>query len=462
MKLALRLLRDLGALDDEDRITEKGRRLLQLPLHPRQACLLETANADGGADFGAALCAMLSEGYRAQGAVEDTVTAVVKSNRNLPRRLLQVYQQLQRQQKLARNDATNPKAQLGKWALSGYPDRLCRVDAQGEGRMVGGRGVQITDYRGKTEYVVALDVSERGHNRQAAKVDAALQVTFEQIEEVLPIEVRDGAIYDSKKDLVRGMRTWRFHDLVLQEQPTERPDDAACGAVLASVAANQFDVLFRPDKDAARLRDRVLFAAKYVDDPDWPDFSYTGICQHLPQALYGKRKLEDVRKLNWRDLFMTLLSWPQQQLLDQIAPSHIEVPSGSRVALDYSQVDEAAGAPILAVRLQEMFGQTETPRVGRGQVPVLLHLLAPNMRPVQVTQDLENFWNNTYTEVRKELRQRYLKHSWPEDPGPLRRFAAQKNKTENRKILFRTKSVNPPGSRQPQRHRTTTTPCRSC
>lgn len=412
---SLNLLRDLGALEQDGRINDKGKRLLQLPLHPRQACLLETAAADGGGTAGAALCAILAEGFRTKGLIQDTVTDLIDGTRRVPRRLQQVFHQLLRQTRGMTRSEDSEK-HLGKWALSGFPDRLCCIDEKGEGRMVGGRGVVIAEPRHAGRYVVALDVSERGHNRQAAKVDLWLSVSFAEIEAVLSLQVIEGATFDTQKAMVRGLRTWQFRDLVLKTQPIEKPDDAACGQILAEVASQQFDVLFRPDKDAARLRDRVLFAAKYSKDPDWPDLSHAGICARLPEALFGKRRLDDVRRINWLELFQSWLTWPQQQELNALAPSHIEVPSGSRIALDYSQVDQATGAPILAVRLQEMFGQAQTPTVARGAVRLLIHLLAPNMRPCQVTQDLESFWNNTYAEVRKELRQRYPKHAWPEDP----------------------------------------------
>jgi ATP-dependent helicase HrpB len=372
--------------------------------------LLQAATEDGQAKQGAALCAILSEGFRPTGKLTDAVDALTQGDPRLPKRLHQVMKQLLG--KRDHDDGQTKPLNLGQWALSGFPDRLCRINHKGEGRMVGGRGVQLGETaRNETEYIVAVEVSERGIHRTAAKVDLYLPVTFEDIEATLPVKVKETATYDQQKEMVRGQRSWEFHDLILKTEATAKPDEAACAQILAEVAEAQFDTLYRPDKDAARLQQRILFAAAFVDDPDWPDFTAHGICQRLPEALYGKRKIDDVRRLNWHDLFRTWLSWPQQQKLDQIAPAHIDVPSGSRIALDYS-----AEVPVLAVRLQEMFGQAETPTVAKGKVAVLMHLLAPNMRPCQVTQDLRNFWNTTYAEVRKELRQRYPKHSWPEDP----------------------------------------------
>ena len=135
------------------------------------------------------------------------------------------------------------------------------------------------------------------------------------------------------------------------------------------------------------------------------------------------RRFDDLRRLDWQNALLSRLPWPLRQTLDKEVPERLTVPSGSRIAIDYGPAFQAAGFPVLAVRLQEMFGLAETPKLARGRVPILLHLLAPNMRPCQVTRDLKSFWDNTYEQVRKELRQRYPKHSWPENPWeaqPLR------------------------------------------
>ncbi|NUR20456.1 MAG: ATP-dependent helicase HrpB, partial [Gemmatimonadaceae bacterium] len=132
----------------------------------------------------------------------------------------------------------------------------------------------------------------------------------------------------------------------------------------------------------------------------------------LAPHLHGMRRLDDLRRLDLGALLLDRLGWKRRAELDAIAPTHVEVPSGSRIPVDYSD----AGAPVLAVRLQEMFGLTETPRVGGGRVPLTLHLLSPAHRPVQVTRDLAGFWRTGYFDVRKDLRGRYPKHHWPDDP----------------------------------------------
>jgi ATP-dependent helicase HrpB len=170
-----------------------------------------------------------------------------------------------------------------------------------------------------------------------------------------------------------------------------------------------------PWSDAAiRLRQRIAFVARH--EPGWPDVSDNALDARLDEwlapALAGARRLSDIDRIDLTATVASLLDWRQRTALDSAAPTHMEVPSGSRIPIDYSDPD----APVLAVRIQEVFGMTDSPRLLRGQVPLTLHLLSPAHRPVQVTRDLAGFWRTSYFDVRKDLRGRYPKHEWPEDP----------------------------------------------
>ena len=162
---------------------------------------------------------------------------------------------------------------------------------------------------------------------------------------------------------------------------------------------------------------RILFLNRLADASDkWPDVSDQGLLNTLEEwlapFLTGMSRKEHLQRLDLKGALSGLLSWHRQNRLDALAPTHITVPSGSRIPLDYA----AGDIPVLAVRLQEMFGAVDTPTIAGGKVPVMLHLLSPASRPVQVTRDLANFWENTYFEVRKDLRGRYPKHYWPDNP----------------------------------------------
>ena len=168
--------------------------------------------------------------------------------------------------------------------------------------------------------------------------------------------------------------------------------------------------------DAQQYRNRVRFLARVLTEEELPDLSDQALAAHLEQwlvpYLQGVRTLTQLARVNLLEPLKAMLSWRQQKLVDDEAPTHLRVPSGSRVALQYP----ADGDPFLAVKLQEMFGLAETPRVAHGRVPVLIHLLSPARRPIQVTADLRSFWNGAYKDVCKELRGRYPRHPWPDDP----------------------------------------------
>ena len=224
------------------------------------------------------------------------------------------------------------------------------------------------------------------------------------------------AVFLEEQGAVSGVHRSLYRDLVLAEKPSNKVAPESLAQCLAEQAAPQFERIFQPNKAARDFWFRLHFASKYMPEENWPDVSEAGLCARLPELCMGKRKLADLQKLDWHQVMSTGLSWKSRKVLDEQVPERLAVPSGSLVRIDYEPAFGDGGLPVLAVRLQEVFGWTETPTVVRGRVPILCHLLAPNMRPAQITRDLRGFWNQTYAEVRKELRQRYPKHSWPEDP----------------------------------------------
>jgi len=216
-----------------------------------------------------------------------------------------------------------------------------------------------------------------------------------------------------------------FDDLVIEETGSHIADDNRAAEVLAAAAAARWDRV-RPSADSAagKFLLRLKCLRCWVPHLEMPTFDDEALLAILPELCRVRRSLDDVRAAPWLDALRGRLSYAQLQTLDREAPERIEVPSGSLIELEY----EAGRPPILAARIQELFGLTETPRIAGGKVKVLLHLLAPNYRPQQVTDDLASFWKTGYVAVRKELRGRYPKHSWPDDPtaaeavrGPKRR-----------------------------------------
>jgi ATP-dependent helicase HrpB len=277
--------------------------------------------------------------------------------------------------------------------------------------MVGGRGVRLAASSAVQSAVLflAIDV-DRGTSEALAWQASAVE------REWLPAEhlsLRTEVEFDQGSRRVVARRRIYWEDLLLEETPAALPEGEEVGRLLATAAAEAFDAVFPWDDEAtADYVDRVRCLAQWLPELKLPALDEQGLQAVLPTVCRGCRSFDELRKAPWLAHLQGLLTSEQLQAVQREAPERILVPSGSRIKLQY----EPGKPPILAVRIQEIFGMLETPRIARGRVPVLLHLLAPNMRPQQVTDDLASFWRTTYHQVRKDLRRRYPKHAWPEDP----------------------------------------------
>jgi ATP-dependent helicase HrpB len=297
--------------------------------------------------------------------------------------------------------------------LAAFPDRLARRREAGSPRgvMVGGRGVRLAPSSGVTqpELFVCVEVD-------AGQAEALVRQASLARREWLPAEqvhVSVDAGFDPTAERVLARRRLRFEDLVLEETTAALPDEAETARVLAAAAAANLErVLPDADSSAGLYLTRVRCLGQWLPELGLPAFDEDQLRALLPGLCAGCRSFEDLREVGWLGAIQATLTHPQRQAVATEAPERLEVPSGSHIALRY----EVGRPPVLAVRIQEVFGLRETPRIARGRVRVLLHLLAPNYRPQQVTDDLASFWANTYPQVRRELRARYPKHAWPEDP----------------------------------------------
>lgn len=309
--------------------------------------------------------------------------------------------------------APSPDDALLQCVFAAYPDRLARRREPGSTKAVtvGGRGVRLAPTSGvsEPELFVCVDVDAGGTDsfvRQASGVER----------EWLPAErvsTRIEITFDEKTERLAARKVTRFGDLVLDELNAHIADESEAASVLARAAAERLEkVLPPPDSAAGAFRTRVRCLREWVPELELPAFEAADLREALESLCRNRRSLADVRNGPWLDFLRGCLTYQQLQAVENEAPEHLEVPSGSHIQLAY----EEGRPPVLAARIQEVFGLTETPTVGRGRRKVLLHLLAPNYRPQQVTEDLASFWRNGYPIVRKELRARYPKHSWPDDP----------------------------------------------
>jgi ATP-dependent helicase HrpB len=423
---ARRLLGQLGALDAEGRVTPHGRRLTRFALPPRLAHMVVRARELGAAATACELAALLSE--------RDLLPHDGRSDADLGLRLDLLRGTVERSD-VDRDALRRVRAEVHicRGSLEGagsgvdqvspgvllalaYPDRIGQRRPGEGGRYLlrNGQGAYLDRQAlAREEYLVAAELD--GQARES-RIYLAAPITLPEIEaHFANALVREDVLeWDDAARAVVGRRRRRLGALVLQEGPLPDPDPAEAARVVLEVVRRE-GIEGLPWSEAARQTRQRLGFLHHLD-PIWPDVSSEGLTLELEdwlgRRLEGVRRWDQLARLDLGELLLDRLPRDRRAAMSEWAPTHVEVPSGSRIPVDYSD----PSAPVLAVRLQELFGLTETPRVGRGRVPLTLHLLSPARRPVQVTRDLAGFWRTTYFEVRKDLKGRYPKHSWPDDP----------------------------------------------
>lgn len=452
MQRATDLLRQLGALDEADLVTRRGRLLAELPLHPRLghmvlgakerdlggvACLLAAlleardplARERPGVDIRRRLAWLLD--HRAD-ASSTTAGRLWEAGRQIGRRV--------GLDRLRIDDADCE--QSGLLLALAYPDRVAQRRGRGRFRMVNGRGAAVADDDPLADFpflAIGSLAGEMGDSRVFQAAPLAVDTVKTLFESALARRVRFG--WDSAAEAAVGRTELCLGALVVEDAPLPTPDDETCrAAVCEGIRTLGLDCL--PWTASTRSwRDRVMFLRRLEGgsaggDVAWPDLSDAALLHSLENwlgpFLRGISRRAQFKTIDLANALRALLSHDGQRRLDAEAPTHLAVPSGSRIALDYSACGGAGeGAPrppVLAVKLQELFGLTTTPTVASGRVPVLIHLLSPAGRPLQVTQDLSGFWKTGYPAVRAEMRGRYPRHPWPEDPLaalPTRRAKAR-------------------------------------
>jgi ATP-dependent helicase HrpB len=442
---ARRLLELIGATNDQEQITPLGRELARLPAHPRLGRLLLAGAEHGVLRETSIAAALLSErdpfraaehsrrGPREYGTVRsrsDVVDRVLAlenfyagSASHDPtlevhpgggRNVLRSAEQLFRVAEFTRAArADRPDLALMQALVEAFPDRLAKLRAGTQDRalMVGGRGVRIdgsSRVRGEPLFLT-IDINDAGGEARARMVSA---VERDWLSTDL-LQTREELFFNPSKGQVEARLRTYWIDLMLEETPVAISDWAAAAELLANEARHQFDrMLPATDTPAGSLLARVRWLASVAPDLQLPAMGKADLEQMLPAICYGRRSLEELQNADWHSLLQDKIGRERLAEIERLAPAELELPSGNRHSIVY----ESGKPPVLAVRIQEMFGVGETPRVAGGRVPVLLHLLGPNYRPQQITADLASFWQNGYPEVKKELRRRYPKHSWPDDP----------------------------------------------
>jgi ATP-dependent helicase HrpB len=426
LKEAKSLLQELDALGADGRITAEGKRLRALAVPPRLARMIVDSDRLGAGGAAAEIAAILTE----RGLGGDSVDL----DHRLDRLRRDRSQRASSARDLARrwasqvasssSPAKSAEPGTGIMLAFAFPDRVARNRGNGSFVLANGRGaaVEQTSALARAPYIA---VGELTGTAAAGRILLAAPISQEEIEAQFAghIETADEITFDRGAMALRARRRKTLHAITLSEAPLALQPSADTARVFAEglIAAGLDKLPW--SKSARQWRDRVMFLRK-AEGESWPDLSDDGLIARaadwLVPALYDKISLKDFSAGDLSEALLALLPWELRARLEREAPTHFEAPTGTMLAIDY----EAEQGPTIAVRLQELFGLNTHPSVARGKVPLMLELLSPAQRPVQVTRDLPGFWRGSYAAVRSDLRGRYPRHPWPEDPAtalPTRR-----------------------------------------
>ncbi|MCU6707225.1 ATP-dependent helicase HrpB [Paenibacillus sp. J5C_2022] len=418
------LLQRLGAMKTSGQPTAEGRLIARLGVHPRLGAMLLSAKSIDDLRSACELAALLSD------------RDILPHERNVDMEL--------RLDKLRRDSNRDPALQritaaaghlerivleaermkkerdglrsIGVLLAAAYPDRIAQRRSDGRLLLAVGRGavMPVEQPLSASPYVVACELDDAGAE---GRVLLAAALSQEEIDAELTAYIRDSEhmYWDEQAAAVRASRKRMLGAIVLSEHPLNQPDRDRISEVLLHIV-RQKGWGFLPMKGKAQsLLERMQLMAR-SGRTEWSRMTREALLasadEWLKPHLYGLKSRADLQQLRMADLLSGLLTWEHRKMLDEQAPTHLTAPSGSRIPIDYSNPDQ----PVVAVRLQELFGMTETPRLAGGTIPLTIHLLSPAQRPVQVTSDLKSFWSDAYFEVKKDLKGRYPKHYWPDNP----------------------------------------------
>ncbi|WP_208020759.1 ATP-dependent helicase HrpB [Serratia marcescens] len=416
------LLRRLGATDDGDKLTAPGRQMAALGCEPRLAAMLvagATLSADGLATA-ALLAALLEESPR--GGQMDIGYWLSRPQANWRQRAAQLAKRLPQR-------AGQVDVELAPRLLaSAFADRIAQRRGQ-DGRylLANGMGAAMNqdEALSRAPWLIVPSLLQ-GHNSPDARILLALPVDIEALAAQLPAMVmqRTAVEWDEEKGTLRAWKRQQIGRLTLRAQPLAKPADEELQQALLDWVRAQGLAVLNWEGAAEQLRVRLQCAQAWLPEAEWPAMDEEPLLAALDQwllpSLNGVRDLRGLKQVNLAEALSRLLDWQQKQRLDNALPTHYTVPTGSRLPIRY----EAGKPPALAVRLQEMFGEQRSPMLAEGRIPVVLELLSPAHRPLQITGDLAAFWQGAYREVQKEMKGRYPKHVWPDDPAtavPTRR-----------------------------------------
>lgn len=415
LHVAQQLLASLGAADEQGKLNVRGRRMASLGCDPRLAAMLVQAEAQSADALATAalLVAIIEEPPR--GGQPDIDYWLSRPQPHWQRRARQLSQRLSRSGGIV-------DVSLAPWLLAeAFSDRIAeRRGLDGRYQLANGIGASLPqdDALSRSAWLVAPQLLQ-GNNSPDARILLAIALDIGQLAARLPKAVREQTAveWDEEKGTLRAWRRWQVGKLVLKAQPQAKPADEDLQQALIDWIRGEGLQALSWSPQAEQLRIRLACAAKWLPEGQWPAVDDQSLLDSLDlwllPSLSGVRSLRALQQVDLFDALLRLLSWEQRQKLDANLPTHYTVPTGSRLAIRY----HSDQPPALSVRMQEMFGEQSSPMLAAGRIAVVLELLSPAHRPLQITSDLAAFWQGSYREVQKEMKGRYPKHPWPDNPA---------------------------------------------
>lgn len=427
LQAARRVLAALGAIDPAGRITAHGRAMAALPCHPRVAQLLLTAANAAQQALAADIAALLEEKDPLADEPDPDLSLRVEALRRARlsgrpgawqriARIASQYRQLAGAEVGEDNAQADPYV-IGQLVAAAYPERIAKAWSQGQGRFCLASG-DLADAEGTSALSGAQWLAVASVHVRSSAVGRIFLAAPVMPADLLPFaQVRSNLAWDNKAGRVAALRQWRLGVHVLQEKPLTDITRDDTLRTLCEAAPKDGRSMFDFSDEVTQLQYRISAVSNWHPELAFPEVSTDALLAAagawLPAFITSASTAVDLKKIDLQAAILSMLSYEQQQAVEHLAPTHLTVPTGSRIRLEYRAGGEP---PLLRVRLQECFGLLDTPRIDGGRRPVLMELLSPGYKPVQRTGDLRSFWTGTYFEVRKELRRRYPKHAWPEDP----------------------------------------------
>ena len=440
---AKNLLVSLKAIHEDGNITALGKKMATLPCHPRIARMMLNRNSAALACDIAALLEEkdpMSESSDTDIALRISILRSLRRKSNLGRwnRIAQIAQEYRRMLRIKEDNGEVDAEEVGSLIALAYPERIARaLDNIGNFRMANGNTVFIdkSDTMSAQEWIAIASLNSASCNESASGKSVSTKSASSsdtgskgKVFLCAPVAVRDlpfteveNISWDSKAGMIKMQMEHRIGKLVIDSKPIQKADKQRLIDIICTAARKDGLSMFDWNENIQRLQRRVAKVSEWHPELEIPDFSTEKLLSaaadwlpfYLEDAGRVMTSISEMKKINLEEALWALIPYDKQQEIERLAPTHLRVPSGSNIRIDYRQ---GAEAPILSVRLQECFGMTETPTVNDGKQPLLMELLSPGFKPVQLTQDLHSFWEGTYFEVRKELKRRYPKHYWPDNP----------------------------------------------